>query len=223
MAIKILDVKAAPMQDGMEGGDIVGQIVNGVGQVPDYRDLGGWAIRFDDLDVAEAFAKVLPASRLEDHGTEGRVHHVVLGDGVPLDIRVEHVSTKMLLRSQSDWSIVRDCDGMVMADGDDCVCSRLAPHGTPEMRKYQKDGQACKPSGFIVATLEGFPELGKLSFSKNSESTVRPFVALEASLQKPPFIVFLSLKTVESKKNGFSWSVPEFGDLRPASVDDGPF
>lgn len=222
--IKILDIRNASKSTDDDGG-IVGQVVNGVGQVPDYTDLGTLAVRFDDLDHAEtvhaAFLAAGVDAVLEDHGDK-RKHHVILPSAYKLPLRVEFLRTRMELRSRADFSMVRECDGETMADGAECACARLADHGTQEMRKSQLDGLACKPTGFMVGTimLPGLDELS-VSFSKGSESTVRPFLELEAANQTP-FSTEVGIKTIESKKTGFSWSVPTFSGTK-AIEDDGPF
>ncbi len=222
--IKILDIRNASKSSDDDGG-IVGQIVNGVGQVPDYSDLGALAVRFDDLDHAEtvhaAFLAAGVAAVLEDHGDK-RKHHVILPKDSKLPLRVEFLRTRMELRSRADFSMVRECDGETMADGAECACARLADHGSPEMRKSQQDGLACKPTGFLVGTimLPGLEEMS-VSFSKGSESTVRPFLELEAAMSTP-FSTDIGIKTIESKKTGFSWSVPTFTGTQ-AIEDDGPF
>tara|TARA_R110002096_G_scaffold86110_1_gene198507 strand:+ start:1966 stop:2640 length:675 start_codon:yes stop_codon:yes gene_type:complete len=224
MAIRVLDISnASKSVDDSDG--IVGQLVNGVGMVPDYRDLKALALRFDDLDIAEQFYQAFEAAGvavvLEDHG-EKRPHHVILAEGVKLPFKVSFLRTRMELHSRADFALVRECDGVTMADGAECVCAKLADHGTQEMRKAQGDGLACKPTGFIVGSvnLPGLEEYS-ISFSKGSESAVRPFLELEDK-HAPPFVTQVGIRTIESKKTGFSWSVPTFADTK-AVEDDGPF
>ena len=129
MAIKILNVTAAPVN--REEDDIVASIANGVGTVPDYRDLGGdMALRFSDLDVAEKWAAEIPGSTLEDHGESKRKHYLMLPAGFVMRLAVQHLSSKMSLKNAADWSEVRACDGLVMVDGERCVCAKLADHGS---------------------------------------------------------------------------------------------
>ena len=220
MAIKILNVSAAPVN--REEDDIVASIANGVGTVPDYRDLGGgMALRFADLDVAEKWAAAIPGATLEDHGDSKRKHYLMLPSGFVMRLGVQHLSSKMSLKNAADWSEVRACDGVEMSDGAPCVCAKLAEHGSGEMRQLANTNQACKPSSFMVAHVVGFEGLGKVSFSKSSESTVRPMVALEEE-QATPFTVTLSMKQVTSKKLGHTWSVPEFADV-VADAEPEPF
>jgi len=208
-----------------DGDGIVGQVVNGVGMVPDYRDLKALALRFDDLDIAEKFHEAFEAAGvaavLEDHG-EKRAHHVILPEGEKLPFKVSFLRTRMELHSRADFALVRECDGMTMADGAECVCAKQADHGTQEMRKAQQDGLACKPTGFMVGSVE-LPGLEdySISFSKGSESTVRPFLEVESKFATP-FTTKVGIRTIESKKTGFSWSVPTFAETK-AIEDDGPF
>jgi hypothetical protein len=219
MAIKILNVTAAPMR---EDDGIVASIANGVGTVPDYRDLGGdMALRFEDLDAAEKWAAEIPGSTLEDHGDSKRKHYLMLPAGFVMRLAVQHLSSKMSLKNAADWSEVRSCDGVEMVGGESCVCAKLADHGSAEMRQLANTNQACKPSAFMVGHIVGFEGLGKVSFSKSSESTVRPMVALEEE-QVTPFTVTLSMKQITSKKLGHTWSVPEFADV-VAEAEPEPF
>lgn len=225
MAIRVLDISnASKSVDDSDG--IVGQLVNGVGRPPnDYRDLKALALRFDDLDIAEKFYQAFEAAGvavvLEDHG-EKRPHHVILDEGVKLPFKVNFLRTRMELHSRADFALVRECDGVTMADGAECVCAKLAEHGTQEMRKAQGDGLACKPTGFIVGSvnLPGLEDYS-VSFSKGSPSTVKPFCEVEDEFATP-FTTKIGLREAENKKMGTKWSVPTFAETK-AVEDDGPF
>jgi len=213
MAIKILN------QGGDSGGggqqnasdDIIGQLTTGHGMVPDYTDLGTYAIRTDDPEVADAVAAAFPDSH-QDEFDGNRPFYVIMPDGAPLGIEVDFIKTEMALRSRQGKKL-RQCDGEVMTDEADCACAQNYEHGTAEFREAAKDGLACKPEGLIFFTIPGVDIPGKFIFSKSSESTVRPFVELEelaSDLEASTFSTNVSIRNIESKKTGYSWNVPVF-------------
>ena len=220
MAIRVLSVKAAPVDKNED--DIVASIVSGTGVVPAYVDDGVPSLRFGDLDIAEKWAAAIAGSTIEDFEGSKRPHYLRLPAGYVLRLNVQHLSSKMSLRAPVTFEEIRSCDGVDMAgdSGESCVCAKLADHGTPAMRDLQATGQACKPTGFIVATVVGLEHLGKVSFSKGSESTVRPIVELEESTPTP-FTVTLAFDQVTSKK-GHTWSIPAFSNVEPGETAE-PF
>lgn len=212
------------MSDGASGAseksDILGDIVNGYGVVPDYVDLGVPCLRTDDAGLADRLADHLGAAR-EDHGVGDakRPHYVVCESG-ELPLTVEYVSTSLQLRSRATGQVIRTCDGVRMKDDEGeekaCACAAAGIEvGSADWRSAAKDGLACKPTGLVFASVPGFDVEGRFVFSKSSESTVRPFVDLEAGHgQDLPVSVVLTIETITSKR-GFSWSVPRFSVESP--------
>lgn len=221
MGIKFIQNGATGSGDS--GSDIVGDIVNGHGQVPDYVDLGLPCLRFESAGLADRVADHLDAAR-EDHGVgEAKRPHYVVVESNRLPLVVEYVSTSLQLRSRATGAVIRKCDGERMTDAEgverECACAAAGIDvGSSDWRAAAKDGLACKPTGLLFAALEGIDLGGKLVMSKSSESTVRPMVELEMKLSESlPARVDLSIETITSKR-GFSWSVPVFSVESPVEL-----
>lgn len=214
MAIKILNTNNNNNSGGgaSEDGDIIGDLTTGHGMVPNYEDLGTYAIRSDDPEVTKAIAEAYPGVELEEFDGK-RPFYAIFPEGQDLDIIVDFLRTEMVLRSRQ-MKKLRQCDGISMSDGGDCACAQNYEHGSQEFREAAKDGLACKPEGLIFFTLPGVDLKGKFVFSKSSESTVRPFAELEElvdELELKTFSVSVGIRNITSKKTGYSWNVPTFG------------
>ena len=227
MAIKILNTgnSGGSSSSSSNSDDIIGELTTGYGQVPDYEDLGTFAIRSDDPEVAEAVAAFFGGQEIEYEESPKRPYYAVLPEEFSVPITVELIRTSMLLRSRKGKTL-RKCDGETMVSLEDgkpagpCQGAMAYEHGSAEFREAAKDGLACKPDGLIFFTIPGLALPGKFIFSKSSWTTVPAFVDLEEeadAIGVTRFSTEVGLKYITSKKTGYSWNIPTFTD--PKEID----
>jgi len=214
MAIKILNTNA-PRNEDEEDDPIVGELKNGRQVDGKPESLDYWVIRTDDPEVADALSDLFGVE-VEETDYDRKPFQVSLGEGTDISFRVDYLRTAMILKSQKTWKTIRHCDGETMKDGEACLCAATYGSNSTEFWEASGDGLACKPDGIILGRIVGAEDLGKFILSKNSRSTVSRFDDLEetaVSLDvKVPYVTDIGIERIESKKTGFSWTVPTFSD-----------